>query len=265
VTIVIGMIAQDGIVIASDREEGDSYLKSDKGKMVQVFRGRLPVGWIGVGGAGEGPEIDEVSGLLTDCFCADKERTREEAKAELLTVHRAYYEQKVLPFAKAKQLACPDYALIIGCLMGQTGKILLATSKLAVNSVDDYEAIGAGATVANIWLERLYERMPAEQAAKLAAYVVYQVKQSVASCGLGTDVLIINGRDLFGHVNREVIRRWEDAFRFFPSLERDIFCYCVGLQPSPILLRTKPDKDSIDLGINNLKKALSPPSEEEAK
>lgn len=119
-TIVIGIIGQDGIVIAADREESDEYLKNDTGKIRGAFRGVEPIGWIGVGGAGEGPEIDEVSVLLTDCFCNDKQRTSAEAKDALIAEHRAYYKKAVLPFASATQVGCPDYALIIGCLMGQT-------------------------------------------------------------------------------------------------------------------------------------------------
>lgn len=257
VTIVVGMIAQDGIVIAADREEGDGYLKNDIGKIRGAFRGREPVGWIGIGGAGEGPEIDEVSALLTDCFCAEKDRTSAEAKEALVAVHRDYYERMVLPFASATQVGCPDYKLIIGCFMGQVGKSLLVTSKLSVNPVDDYEAIGIGAEVARAWLGRLYDRMPVIAAVKLAAYAIFQVKNSVSGCGLGTDILMFNGKDLFGKVNPVLIRRWEEAFRYFPSLERNIFAYCVGLQSSPLFLRTKPDKESISIGIENLRSALT--------
>jgi hypothetical protein len=261
-TIVVGMSAQDGIIIAADREEGDEYLKNDMGKIRGAFRGSAPFGWIGVGGAGDGPACDEISLLLTDCFCLDKERNSTEAKDAIIAEHRAYYEKIVLPFASATQLACPDYALIIGCLMGQTGKCLFATSKLAVNPVNDYEAVGIGAQVANAWLARLYDRMPAMAAIKLAAYVIYQVKNSVTGCGLGTDIFVLNGNTLFGRVNPALIRRWEEAFRYFPSLERNVFGYCVGLPSSPFLLRTKPDKTSIDLGLENVKKVLTQSDEQ---
>lgn len=255
-TIVIGMVAQDGIVVAADREEGNEYLKNDMGKIRATLRGREPHGWIGIGGAGDGPSCDEISILLSDCFCAEKERTSTEAKEALIAEHRSYYEKIVLPFASATQISCPDYALIIGCLMGQTGKCLFATSKLAVNPVDDYEAVGVGATVARTWLGRLYDRMPVIAAVKLAAYVIYQVKNSVSGCGLGTDIIILHPQQLIGRINPEAIRHWEESFRYFPSLERHIFGYCVGLEPSPKFLRTKPDRQSIDAGIENLRSAL---------
>src|ERR1700719_1125175 len=78
-TIAIGLRARDGIVIAADREEGDGYLTNERGKILQVFRGMPPIGWITVTGAGDGPALDEVSKLLGDVFCAEGDRTSTEA------------------------------------------------------------------------------------------------------------------------------------------------------------------------------------------
>jgi 20S proteasome alpha/beta subunit len=109
VTIALGIIARDGIVIAADREEGDGYLKTDRGKILQVFRGRNPVGWIAISGAGNGPALDEVARLLGDTFCEEEESTAGQAKDALTKVHRSYYEKTVLPFAPTER---PDYELV---------------------------------------------------------------------------------------------------------------------------------------------------------
>jgi hypothetical protein len=122
-TIALGMLASDGVVIAADREEGDGYLKTDIGKISHVFRGLNPIGSIAVAGAGEGPAIDEISTLLSDIFCTDKERNGGEIKEELTNAHRTYYKETVLPFAIQHQSERPDYALVIGCLAG-CGKIV---------------------------------------------------------------------------------------------------------------------------------------------
>ena len=67
-TIAIGILASDGVIIAADREEGDGYLKTDRGKISQVFRGLFPAGSIAVTGAGDAAALDEVSNLITDAF-----------------------------------------------------------------------------------------------------------------------------------------------------------------------------------------------------
>ena len=125
-------------MIAADREEGDGYLTNDRGKILQTFRGRNPIGWIGIAGAGDGPAIDEVTKLLTDTFCADVERTADETKRALRNEHRAYYKKIILLFSQQSQMKRPDYALIIGCLEGGIGKSLFVTSRLSFNESNDY-------------------------------------------------------------------------------------------------------------------------------
>jgi 20S proteasome alpha/beta subunit len=256
-TIALGIIASDGIVIAADREQGDGYLKGDIGKILHTFRGRDPIGWTAITGAGSGPEIDEVSKLLTNAFCVEGPRTSDDATAALVAEHRAYYEKVVVPFASASQLDCPDYSLIIGCLQGGMGKSLFVTSKLAFNKVNDYEAVGAGAAVANSWLSRLYDYIPTTAAAKLAAYVIYQVKNSVSGCGLGTDIFMLTGKTLVGRVNPKLIRKWEEVFHLYPVLERNVFNYCLGVQANVNLLRTHPDKEAINTNLDEIRGALS--------
>lgn len=261
-TICIGIVARDGIVVASDREEGDGYLKNDTGKILTTFRGRVPIGWIGVTGAGDGPSIDEVSASLSDSFCEEGERDASQAKESLMARHRAYYKENVLPFSVHPQ-TCPDYSLIVGCFGGGFRKALFFTSKLAFNEVKDYQAVGIGASIANHWLSRLYENMPVIYAVKLAAYVIFQVKGSVGGgCGLGTDIIMLRGKDLIPRVNPELIRRWEGMFRLYPSLERAVFGYCVGLESDQLLIRTHPDKNSINANMDKLREWLTLPDAE---
>jgi 20S proteasome alpha/beta subunit len=265
-TICIGLLASDGVVIAADREEGDGYLKNDRGKIRLSCRLRGPNGSIAITGAGDGPSLDEVSKLMGDVFCSQDERTSDDTIAALHNEHCRYYRKKVIPFAPSPSDR-PDYALIIGCMDGQTlGKKLFYTSKLAFNETNDYEAVGIGASVANTWLWRLYDRVPIVSAVKLAAYIIYQVKNSVGGCGLGTDIIPLRSNRILESVPREVVRKWEDTFRFFPSLERNIFHYCIGVDiKEDLLFRTKLGKQAIDAGIENIRNALTPPAVEKSK
>jgi hypothetical protein len=70
--------------------------------------------------------------------------------------------------------------------------------------------------------------------------------------------------ELLPRVNPELIRRWEGAFRYYPSLERNVFSYCIGVQQEPSLLRTTPDIESVKLGIDKMREALKLSEEEEA-
>ena len=74
-TICIGILASDGIVIAADREEGDGYVKTDQGKISTATRLIFPVGSIAVTGSGWGSYLDEVAERLRDKFCDIAEST----------------------------------------------------------------------------------------------------------------------------------------------------------------------------------------------
>ena len=65
--------------------------------------------------------------------------------------------------------------------------------------------------------------MPILSAIRMTAYVIYQVKNAVSGCGLGTDIIILRRNQLLDRVNPDIIRKWEAAFRYYPSLERNIF------------------------------------------
>ncbi len=253
-TIAIGILASDGVVIAADREEGDSYLKNDTGKVYQAFKGTLPLGAIAVTGAGSGPYLDEVSQLISDGFCADMVGTEETVQAGIKETNRKYYKEAVLPFPREDR---PDYDLLIGCYGEQLGRRLWKTQGLAVNPVKDYDAVGAGCTVANGLLGRLWDMVPVRYAVKLAAYVVYRVKTSVKDCGLGTDIVIVR-RSLFEGVSSGVVREWENIFRSYAALERNAFYYCIGLETEQTrLYRTQLGRDSLYQDLDNFRKAFT--------
>jgi hypothetical protein len=117
-TIAIGILASDGVVIAADREEGDSYLKNDTGKIAQAFKGTLPIGSIAITGSGSGPCLDEVAKLIMADFCDDTVGTEATLEAGIRKTHRKYYEEVALPFARGDR---PDYDLLIGCYGEQLG------------------------------------------------------------------------------------------------------------------------------------------------
>ncbi|MGA2903246.1 MAG: hypothetical protein ABSD98_05425 [Candidatus Korobacteraceae bacterium] len=258
-TIAIGILATDGIVIAADREESDGYLKHDRGKIFQTFRGRTPTGSIALTGAGDGPSLDGVCNLLANTFSAEHDIGSDAAEKALVDAHRKYYEETILPFSLQPQLERPDYSLVIGCVGGGlAGSRLFRTSKLGFNSSGDYEAVGVGESVANTWLNKLYDRLPIRHAVKLAAYVIYQVKASVGSCGLGTDIAIVRRDRILEAATPGTVRKWEDAFRYYQTVERNVFHYCIGVDDTAQLGRTEIGRESITSQLDNLRKMFMP-------
>lgn len=184
-TIAIGILASDGVVIAANREENDGYLKNDIGKILTVFKGTQPIGSMAVTGAGHGSEMDEVSKLITDAFCEDCVGNESTVQTIVSATHRKYYRDCVRPFLVQAVGERPDYSLLIGCYGDALGQALWRTSGLSVSKVDHYAAVGFGGSVATGLLEKYYDRVPVKFAAILAAYVIYRVKTSTSNCGFG--------------------------------------------------------------------------------
>jgi 20S proteasome alpha/beta subunit len=256
-TIAIGILASDGVVLAADREESDGYLKNDTGKVSLTFKGTAPVGTIGVTGAGSGAYLDEIARLISDCFCEEQIGDETSVKELIRKTHRKYYKEAVLPFPREDR---PDYDLLIGCSGDNLGRKLWKTSGLAINPVRDYDAVGAGSTVANRLLGELWDNIPCKYAIKLAAYVIYQVKASVKDCGLGTDIVIVRRPVGFSleSVPAPVVREWEGIFRSYASLERNAFYYCIGLDTQPMRLhRTTLGKEPIEQQLEQFRTALT--------
>jgi 20S proteasome alpha/beta subunit len=253
-TIAIGLRCRGGIIVAADREEGDGYLKTDSGKIKVLFRGVQPIGQIAISGAGDAAHIDEISDILTKGFSDEGfDRNR------LTETHRMYYQSQIVPLSASQQP--PDYSLIIGCIGGEIGSGLYSTSRLAFNESKDYLAVGIGATVANGWLSKLYENVPPDQGAKLAAYILFQVKSSVGGCGYGTDIIVLKPNRFFEIVNPKVIRKWEDSFKEYRNLERNSLLYCLGVEDQEqFLLRSKPSKDAINSSLEEIRGTLTTPN-----
>ncbi|MGB7553903.1 MAG: hypothetical protein WBM04_05995 [Candidatus Korobacteraceae bacterium] len=251
-TIAIGILASDGIVIAADREESDDYLKTDQGKITWKFRGIQPVGACAVMGAGDGAYLDEIGAELIDIFADDGDGSENVLMSKLRNAHRSHYKRTVIPLSGER----PHYSLLIGCY-GANVKCIWKTSRMAFTKVQDYDAVGIGSKVASSWLNKLYDRIPTLYAAKLATYVIYQVKRTVGGCGLGTDVLVI--KNTFpSYVSDGVVRHWEEIFRSYTALERNCFYYCIGLETKQkFLARTQLGKDPLVGALDEFRNALT--------
>jgi hypothetical protein len=229
-TIALGLIADTGIVVAADQQETEGEQKKDEHKVASswVING----GAFLVSGAGNGPYIDSVSKQLESCFVAmvnppDVEPEEHEIRERFAEIHRAFYSESVLPFAGYQPYERPDYELLFGCSMKKQ-RFLGVSHKLILNRVDGYRAVGVGAGTAESLLKKFYAyRLPLKVAISLAAFVVYQVKNSVEGCGFGTD-LHFTRDDIPHHVAPQEIRKMEDAFAKFRLIERDNLYQLIG-------------------------------------
>jgi hypothetical protein len=228
-TIALGMIADDGIVIAADRQETEGDRKKDERKVGTLWA--PGIGSLLVSGAGNGPYIDSMITRLQVCFGGKVWQwgDAEEMTSDFRETNSAFYSDAVLPFANYQPYERPDYELLFGCSI-KDRHLLWYSHKLTVNRAEGLRAVGIGASTAESLLKKFYvTRLPLKVAISLAAYVVFEVKRSVEGCGFETDVMFTHG----GHVPpasipAPLLKEMEDAFAQFRLLERDDLYRTIG-------------------------------------
>jgi ATP-dependent protease HslVU (ClpYQ) peptidase subunit len=243
VTVAIAITAIDGTVIASDRQQTEEALKANEGKTSGMFV--LGRGSLMISGAGNGPYLDAFADQINDWW--EGENTPiEKAKiyGELQERHDDFYRRYVLPFSRYAEYERPDYELLVVASTTHARSIW-TSHKLVVNSEDNYAAVGSGGTVAKALLRKFHvPYLPLDVAINLAAYVVYQVKQTVDGVGFETDVYEINART---HIPTRVlaseIATMEATFHSYEMLEKSNLYYCLGGNVTQAQRAMMPDLD----------------------
>ena len=196
-TIAIGIMATDGIIMGADSEESTPSLKSSQQKMLPIFLGvntgnnpDPPAGVVVITGAGDGGYIEAATEELTDVFCDPSlhGRALQRALRERLKV---FYRDHVIPFATFPEEDRPAIQLLMG-VQKRHGHDLLITDKSTIRSVRPYGTVGIGGYFAKIILDALWKPAPAKEMSLLAVYVLMMVKDHIPHCGKFSSVMTLH-------------------------------------------------------------------------
>lgn len=191
-TIALGILAKDGIVIAADTLESIGDAKTQGRKIFTRLIPKQGRGFCGTG-AGGAVYLDALlQRLAHDGFW--KAHDHESMRANMDQVLFDFYDKHVLRVLAAHPSAQNiDQALMIG--LTQKGESILLSSERGVfRECKEFDAVGIGEDHAKVLLRRLISSgsdIPVELAAYIAAYVVYQVKDARNYVGGGTHVTIL--------------------------------------------------------------------------
>jgi hypothetical protein len=221
VTIALGILASDAIILAADTQVGvTDYLKMDQGKI--SYAGVSRVGEkaeerfhaaVGITGSGNAQYLRHLQKDIVKVVSEpSKPPTLDEFWSLASDRVKTFHNDHVLPFSSYGSGA-PTVSLLIG--YSHKGALKLWSSENNLLTEANYFAsVGAGAMYAQIVLSNLFIPMwPMDSlvASLLAAYVVHQVKKHIDGCGNDTDILSF-GRDVTVQVPRERVRRLEVVF-----------------------------------------------------
>lgn len=243
-TIALGLLAQDGFVLASDTQETAGNFKVDTQKIQSVHV--ESVNWCGtcaVTGAGCAGYIDAITEQLHEAFCRD-DMTMKNWPDEVRKCVRRFYRQHVIPFGFPDERL--DFSLIVAAQRDGVASQLL-THRTSVRAISWHTAIGMGETVAKgLFHEFGSAIMDVRTAALLAAYFIFRVKRSVEGCGHFTQVVIVRSNRTMT-VPIIASAEWERAFvALEPAIAR-VLRFVVGY---PVLVdATETDRLRDDIVI----------------
>ncbi|HYL74956.1 MAG TPA: hypothetical protein VEU96_12170 [Bryobacteraceae bacterium] len=240
-TIAIGVLASEGIVFASDTQlTQESFLKSEEGKLslsICPIHNRevreatfANVRSLGIAGSGNAQYVKELRRRFSERFSRLKSVEElvnpEQALQEVLS---KMHEDHVIPFDRYPLNERPEVFMVMGTQIGEQ-KRLWSTEKNLLVEETHYAAVGVGAAYAKILLGRFYPLSPAPNlitATLLAAYVIFNVKETIDGCGQGTDIFLTT-KEFPSGLDRNQIRKLEEIFRKYERLEYDFLMATIG-------------------------------------
>lgn len=221
-TIALGILAADGIVIAADTQETIGPTKAHGEKVSISVTAK---GVIAVTGAGSAGHLDAMAQQVQKDF-------RQSRDSDLERVIRdsfgRFYAQHVFPlYPFDKRFPDPDLWAIIGIDSGGR-RLILANEQTAMRQCRRFVAVGAGQEQASIILGRTFiPDLPIRRAALLAAYTIYSVKEHVEGCGKNTEVYMLQGGtcSTFWHWDQEEL---DKQFKQYSGVEMVMLHHVLG-------------------------------------
>lgn len=228
-TIAVGILATDGVVIAADTQETVGSHKADESKILIANQGleRGKAGAMAVTGSGDAGYLDSLNQELCGAFLKKKTWQGATLLTKTKKIVREFHDDHIVPYARFPEHDRPQVNLVIGTQYED--RYGLWTSEKSTLSISrKFGAVGLGRAYAQVMLKRFWAPMTAVQAASLAAFVIFHVKNSVDGCGNQTQIVIIKDRfaKWVGQPNIDLL---ENAYGEYATHENLMLHFILGL------------------------------------
>lgn len=221
-TICIGMRATDGLVIAADAQESDTYLKREQGKIVVWHHVSSPENLnipstTAFTGAGDAGYIDAFVGEFIGRPLANAKNSFKEIIAEKM---KRFHDDHVLPLVNAPNP--PAIQILIGAHF-ETANHLYVTERSTVREALFHAAVGVGAHFALSCMGELPGIQDVRRTEILAAYIIALTKDRVEGCGKHTTIVSLHDwrqegtrrippTERMTYVSKQQVAKWEQTF-----------------------------------------------------
>ncbi|HUJ31275.1 MAG TPA: hypothetical protein VLY23_08350 [Candidatus Acidoferrum sp.] len=219
-TIIVGMLSRDGIVMGADSEESTTDLKKSVQKLFPL---RTSDGsYLIAGGAGPGYLVDAITQELWKDFLPASFENILQIQQEIADrVHR-FYKEHVLAWPTIQEREANDFSLLLGVSVRSEksdnyAHYLWIVEKGVLRPAGPSAAIGMGAMYANILMDNLHGFYSAASTSLIAIDTIRRVKRDTPWCGKDTSIWCVkNGRwvsILDDRIERaeKLLQKFEDA------------------------------------------------------
>ncbi len=223
-TIIIGLVCRDGLVMASDTQS--EFERGSPVKRINVKKLRVLNNKIVLGGAGTIALIDKAIRRIEEDYERMIENGYDDLKsliegigdnikgAEYIIseIHKLYnVDRPTFIYGGAKPEETFDFYIMIGGFSNFNGKMEPDLYILYENGIaepmKDYATIGSGSAYAEFLLEKYYnESINVDQAVKLTIYVISEVEKMDPNVGGSIDIIKITEKGA-ERINKELIEK----------------------------------------------------------
>jgi hypothetical protein len=232
-TIALGVLAGDYVVLAADTMESTGYAGNLQTAAAKISCGACTntngSAAIGITGAGDSGYLDAIKQEVIKTFI-EEDMTLIAFEAYFRRRLVNFYREHVVPFAQFPAGDRPSFDLLIA-VQRDCQSILLSTDRTTVTKKsfpNQYGAVGAGSLYARQMLARLFvPSVSVNLARALSAYIVFAVKTNVEGCGKHTHIVtLLNNRVTYIHAS--IIQELERLFEEYDSIEARAFWHAIG-------------------------------------
>jgi hypothetical protein len=237
VTIALGVLCSDGIVLAADSEEGDIYPGDIKTRTMKIGAGMCgaPIGMpqisAAVSGAGWARYLDAAKQKILPAVYGHPANSADDIQAMIEPEISDFYTKHVMPFFSSDQK--PELSVMVARQCGSQ-RALWSTDHTTVSRADHYAALGVGSPFCHLLMDRFKYETDVLTGALIAGYVVSKVKEAIGGCSRPTNIVCLRN----GFVTEMAaldVRDMDKLFEEFEHLETGIFYNIVRRNDSETL------------------------------
>jgi 20S proteasome alpha/beta subunit len=227
-TIALGILASDGVVLAADTQETAGYFKGFALKihsaMTQTNPHSTVQSAVAVTGSGPGVYLDAIA----DEIIRDFHRNQDSS----VVAFESHLRERVEDFWARHVANKPDHSarafdLIIGVQIEGHHSALWLTEGSVVKPSTGFESVGTGSPYARMAIQYRAVNMDVQSAAILAILGVAQAKEHDTDCGKNTTVTFLKN-NLAYTMRPYQVEEAEKLFNRYAGIEYSAFVYALG-------------------------------------